>query len=134
MKVQDSEKFAERLAKAGKNSGEVLTNETEEREEEEMKTRTIIEEPLYSYYTNCEDIKLYRKDFDTVEVGDTFKAEAWDRDTNATERTYITVTCIYRDQNGVLLREHAETIYYDNAYDNEESLELVWVELKGGRK
>lgn len=98
-----------------------------------MKARTIIERPLYGYYTNCESIELYRKDFETIKVGDRFKAEAWDRDVNATERTYVTVTCIYHDQNGVLLREHTETVYYDNAYD-EETLELVWVELKGEKE
>lgn len=43
-----------------------------------MKARTIIERPLYSYYTNCESVELYRKDFDTIEVGDRFTAEAWD--------------------------------------------------------
>ena len=92
-----------------------------------MKARTIIERPLYSYYTNCESVELYRKDFDTIEVGDRFTAEAWDRDVNATERTYVTVTCIYHDQNGVLLREHSRTVYYED----EETVELVWVELKG---
>mgnify|MGYP000117015998 FL=1 len=96
-----------------------------------MKARTIIERPLYSYYTNCESVELYRKDFDTIEVGDRFTAEAWDRDVNATERTYVTVTCIYHDQNGVLLREHSRTVYYDGSTEDEETVELVWVELKG---
>ena len=105
-----------------------------EGEEKEMKTRLIKEEPLYSYYTGCEDIELFRKDFDKMKVGDRFKAEAWDRDVNATERTYVTVTCIYHDQDGVLLREHSRTVYYDGSYEDEETVELVWVELKGEKE
>lgn len=53
---------------------------------------------------------------------------------NATERTYVTVTCIYHDQNGVLLREHSRTVYCDGSYEDEETVELVWVELKGEKE
>lgn len=95
-----------------------------------MKVVLIEEEPLYANYPGGEKLELFRKDFDRMEVGSEFKAEGWDKEVNATERTYVTVTCIFRNKNGVLLREHTLTVYYDGAYDDEEELQLVWVELK----
>ena len=95
-----------------------------------MEIRAMKEAPLYAYYTNCENIEIFRKDFDTVEVGDTFKAKGWDSDVTPSDRKYITVTCIYRDKKEVLLREHTKTEYNGNSYDADETLALIWIELK----
>ena len=96
-----------------------------------MKTRLIEEQPLYIYKTyNANPIKLYRKDFDELEIGSEFYVEDWEPDVNAKIDEYTTVRCIYKDGEGVLLREHTITSHRDSLDEDEIETALVWVELK----
>ena len=89
-----------------------------------MNIRLIKGELLYGCYLDGEEIELYRKDVESMKVGDIFEAQ--DLDTDTTEQNYVTVTCVYKDENGVLLREYTQT----NC--NKETVELVLIELKCG--
>ena len=96
-----------------------------------MESRVIIEEPLYYFRpNNGDEINLYRHDFDGMKVGDEFSTYGWYPDVNATEDEYITVTCVYRDENGVLLKECERTSYRNCLDEDDVKIELVWVELQ----
>ena len=100
-----------------------------------MIIRMIEEEPLYTYYPyGGNGIELYHKDFDNIKVGDEFKTDGWSHNVNATEHMYVTVTCVYKDTKGVLLREYTEIIYLHDSYDIKEDVDLVWVELQSEDK
>ncbi len=99
-----------------------------------MNIKLIKGELLYGYYLDGEEIELYRKDVENMKVGDIFEAQDLDLDTDTTEQNYVTVTCVYKDKNGALLREYTQTIYTDDSYEPKEDVELIWIELKcGGR-
>ena len=96
-----------------------------------MKTRLIEEQPLYIYKTcNANPIVLYRKDFDKLKIGSEFYVEDWEPDVNAKIDEYTTVKCIYKDANGVLLRERTITSYRNSLDEDDIEIALVWVELK----
>lgn len=63
-------------------------------------------------------------------VGEQFDVEDWYPDVNAKEDIYTTVTCLYKDESGVLLREYSKTSYRDLTSEDYEEVELIWVELK----
>lgn len=97
-----------------------------------MNTSIITEQPLYYYLTsNGKCIELYRKDFDKMKVGDKFSIHGWYSVINATEDECVEVTCVYKDTNGVLLREYITISYRNVPEENRIKIELIWIELKG---
>lgn len=97
-----------------------------------MKTSVIVEQPVISIdYGVCHDcnqecqfgIQLYHKDLFNAEIGREWSWSMVDKCPNAQKRWVSTLTLIYRDNHGVLLR------YNDNEPCSHEEPELIWVEL-----
>ena len=94
-----------------------------------MEVRINREMPVYIYsgccrgeYDGDEDtyIDLYAGDLRNAKVGDSWSCSDQDQYPNGSHFWYVTVTVVYKDETGVLLKQSS------TEYGIEE---LVWVEL-----
>lgn len=101
-----------------------------------MKTTTIVEQPILSYYSkantecggcnlNCEpaNIEIYSNDIRTAKVGESWATEDFDRCPNCQQRWDVSFTVVYKQDDGA-------AILFKNDDPDGETIELIWVELK----
>lgn len=95
-----------------------------------MNIEHIIEKPLFEYVGCCPEygqyIGLYANDLRTAKVGDSWSCTDQDCYPNRQYEWQVTVTVVYKDADGVLLKVHDDgPTYYD--YDGEPEIRLVWI-------
>ena len=87
-----------------------------------MNATIIKEEPIFELMGCCPEfdqfIKLYRKDLENANVGDSWHCEDQDCYPNRTRDWIDSVTVVYKDENGVCLR-----------VDEDGDISICWIEL-----
>ena len=89
-----------------------------------MNIEHITESPLYEYRGCCpefgQEITLYAADLRAAEVGTSWRIEDQDRYPNREEVWDVKTTLVYKDEDGVLLKEHES---------REGTTTLFWIDL-----
>lgn len=95
----------------------------------------IEEEPLFEYEGCCpefgQSIRLYAADLIAAKVGDSWSCEDQDCYPNREHEWWVTVTVVYADEDGVLLKVKNEE---PACYGREPRIELMWVTVYGRKE
>lgn len=95
-----------------------------------MKTKTIIEEPIFSIEKPYgETFKLYASDLKAAEVGQKWVTENQDQYPNRRYTWDEIFQVVYKNDRGVAILYHVENTAGGDYWEEEEQVELIWVEL-----
>ena len=100
-----------------------------------MKTSIVIEQPIFTVDTPCEDkaLKIYADDLRNSNINDGWSITNQDRYPNRTCTWEESFTVIYKNRHGVaVLYESEEAKSLD--YHKKEETELIWVDLHNMKK
>lgn len=92
----------------------------------------IAEEPLFEYEGCCPEygqyIGLYANDLRAAKVGDSWSCTDQDCYPNRQHEWWVTVTVVYKDADGVLLKVHDDGPAC--CCDGEPEIRLVWITVR----